>query len=87
MSAVLTYTHIKDTACVCYGLDEGPSISAATPNMEADANDIQPQLLGTLQKAPTSFYWGPELYAQTTNRLRVICGNTQHQSAPKQMYY
>lgn len=73
-----THPHIKDTAGISDSLGVGLWISAATANMEADADHIQAQFFSPLQKTSTSFEWCPKLDTQATHCLRVISGNTEH---------
>lgn len=74
-----THPHIEDTARVGDGLGVGLRVSAATANMEADANNLQAQLLGSLQETTTRSKLRPKLDTEATDRLGVIGGDSQHQ--------
>lgn len=74
-----THPHIEDTASVRDGLGVGLRISAAAANVEADTDNLQAQLLGSLQKTSASFELRPKLDTEATHCLRVVGGNAQHQ--------
>lgn len=68
-TSVTTHPHIEDAAGIGDSLAVGLRIGAATADVEADADHIELQLLGTLQKTTASFEWGPKLHTQATHCL------------------
>lgn len=78
-----THPHIKYTSGISDGLCVSLRISAATADMETDTDHVQPQFFCPLKKTSARLKRGPELHAQTTHCLWVVCSNTQHQPKDK----
>lgn len=76
-----THPHIEDTAGVGDGLGVGLRVGAAAANVEADPDDLQPQLLGSLQETAARSQLRPKLDTEATHRLGVVGGDAQHQPA------
>lgn len=77
--SLTTHPHIEDAAGVGDGLRVGLRVGAAAADVEADADHLQAQLLGSLQEAAARSQLRPKLDTQATNRLGVVGGDTQHQ--------
>ena len=74
-----THPNIKHTAGVSDGLGVSVRVGAPAADVEADANHVEAQLLGPLQKPPTGSQRHAKLHAQATRSLGVVGGDAQNQ--------